>query len=160
MLMQKIVTFLWLRDQAEEAANFYVSIFKNAKITSVVRYGDAGPGPKGDVMLVNFILEDQEFVALNGNTEFPFNHSVSLYVKCETQKEVDTYWEKLLAGGGKEIACGWLTDKFGLSWQITPTKMIELLQSNDPVKSQRVMAAMMKMVKLDIQTLQDAYDGK
>jgi predicted 3-demethylubiquinone-9 3-methyltransferase (glyoxalase superfamily) len=158
--MQKIVTFLWLKDQAEEAANQYVSTFNNSKITSVVRYGDAGPGPKGEVMLVNFTLEDQEFVALNGNTQYPFNHSVSLYVKCETQKEVDTLWEKLLAGGGKEVACGWVTDKFGLSWQIVPTKMIELLQAKDPARSQRVMVAMMKMVKLDIKALQDAYDGK
>lgn len=158
--MQKIVTFLWLRDQAEEAANLYVSIFKNSKIDSVIRYGDAGPGPKGEVMLVNFTLENQEYVALNGNSQYPFNHSVSLYVKCETQKEVDTYWEKLLAGGGKEVACGWITDKFGLSWQIVPTKMIELLQSKDAARSQRVMTAMMKMIKLDIQKLQDAYDGK
>lgn len=158
--MQKIVTFLWLKDQAEEAANLYVSIFKNSKITSTVRYGDAGPGPKGGVMLVNFTLEGQEYVALNGNPQFPFNHSVSLYVKCESQQEVDTLWEKLLAGGGKEVACGWLTDKFGLSWQIVPQKMIELLQDKDPAKSQRVMKAMMTMVKLDIKALQDAYDGK
>jgi predicted 3-demethylubiquinone-9 3-methyltransferase (glyoxalase superfamily) len=158
--MQKIVTFLWLKDQAEEAANLYVSIFKNSKITSTVRYGDAGPGPKGGVMLVNFTLEGQEYVALNGNPQFPFNHSVSLYVKCESQQEVDTLWEKLLAGGGKEVACGWLTDKFGLSWQIVPQKMIELLQDKDPAKSQRVMKAMMTMVKLDIKALEDAYDGK
>lgn len=158
--MQKIVTFLWLKDQAEEAANLYVSIFKNSKITSTIRYGDAGPGPKGDVMLVNFTLEGQEYVALNGNPQFPFNHSVSLYVKCESQQEVDTLWEKLLAGGGKEVACGWLTDKFGLSWQIVPQKMIELLQDKDPAKSQRVMKAMMNMIKLDINALQAAYDGK
>jgi predicted 3-demethylubiquinone-9 3-methyltransferase (glyoxalase superfamily) len=158
--MQKIVTFLWLKSQAEEAANLYVSTFSNSKIDSIVRYGDAGPGPKGEVMLVKFTLEGQEFIALNGNPQFPFNHSISLYANCETQKEVDTLWDKLLAGGGKEVACGWLTDKFGLSWQIVPIALTQMLQDKDPVRSQRVMAAMMKMVKLDIKTLQEAYDGK
>ena len=158
--MQKIVTFLWLKDQAEQAANLYVSLFKNSKITSTIRYGDAGPGPKGDVMLVNFLLDGQEYVALNGNPQYPFNHSVSLYVKCESQEEVDTYWNKILADGGKEVACGWITDKFGLSWQFVPQQMIALLQDKDPAKSQRVMKAMMNMIKLDINALQAAYDGK
>ena len=158
--MQKIAPFLWFGNQAEEAANHYVSTFNNSKIDHVVRYGDAGPGPKGEVMLVSFTLEGQDFCALNGNPQYPFTHALSLYVNCETQKEVDTLWEKLLAGGGKEVACGWLTDKYGLSWQIVPVVLQKLLQDKDPVRSQRVMAAMMKMVKLDIKGLQDAYDGK
>ena len=158
--MQKIVTFLWFGNQAEEAANYYVSIFKNAKLDSVVRYGDAGPGPKGDVMLITFSLEGQEFHALNGNPQFPFNEAISLYVNCETQKEVDTLWEKLLAGGGQEIACGWLKDKFGVRWQIIPVILTQMLQDKDAVRAQRVMAAMMNMVKIDIPTLQKAYDGK
>lgn len=158
--MQKIVTFLWFDKQAEEAVNFYVSIFKNAKLDAIVRYGDAGPGPKGDVLLVTFTLEGQEFYALNGGPDRPFTDAISLYVNCETQAEIDTLWEKLLAGGGQEIACGWLKDKYGLRWQIVPTIMQKFLQDKDPAKSQPVMAAMMKMVKLDIATLQKAYDGK
>lgn len=158
--MQKIVTFLWFDKQAEEAVNFYVSIFKNAKLDAIVRYGDAGPGPKGDVLLVTFTLEGQEFYALNGGPDRPFTDAISLYVNCETQAEIDTLWEKLLSGGGQEIACGWLKDKYGLRWQIVPTIMQKFLQDKDPAKSQPVMAAMMKMVKLDIVTLQKAYDGK
>jgi predicted 3-demethylubiquinone-9 3-methyltransferase (glyoxalase superfamily) len=157
--MQKIVTFLWFDKQAEEAVNYYVSIFKNAKLDAIVRYGDAGPGPKGDVLLVTFTLEGQEFYALNGGPDRPFTDAISLYVNCDTQKEVDTLWEKLLAGGGQEIACGWLKDKYGLRWQIVPVIMQQFLQDKDPARSARVMTAMMKMVKLDIATLQKAYDG-
>ena len=158
--MQKIVTFLWFDKQAEEAANYYVSIFKDAKMNAIVRHGDAGPGPKGDVLLVTFTLEGQEFYALNGGPDRPFTDAISLYVNCDTQKEVDTLWEKLLAGGGQEIACGWLKDKYGLRWQIVPVIMQQFLQDKDPARSARVMTAMMKMVKLDIATLQKAYDGK
>ena len=158
--MQKIAQCLWFGNQAEEAANLYVSIFNNSKIDKVLRFGDAGPGPKGDVLLVSFTLEGEEFHALNGNPQFPFNHAISLWVNCETQKEIDTLWEKLLAGGGKEVACGWLTDKFGVSWQIVPTVMKDLMTDKNPAAYARVMTAMMKMVKLDIKALQDAYDGK
>jgi predicted 3-demethylubiquinone-9 3-methyltransferase (glyoxalase superfamily) len=154
--MQKITPFLWFDNQAEEAMNFYVSVFKNAKITSLSRYGEAGPGPAGTVMMGTFELEGQEFYALNGGPEFRFNEAISLYVNCETQKEVDELWAKLTAGG-EESQCGWLKDKFGLSWQIIPSILTELLQDNDPVKSQNVMRAMLQMRKIDIQALQQAY---
>jgi predicted 3-demethylubiquinone-9 3-methyltransferase (glyoxalase superfamily) len=158
--MQKIIPFLWFDNQAEEAANFYVSVFKNSKVNSIARYGDGGPAPKGSVMMVTFQLEGQDFYALNGGPLFPFTEAISLYVNCETQREVDTIWEKFLSTGGKESQCGWLKDKYGLSWQIIPTALPRLMQDKDPVRSQRVMAAMMKMVKIDINALQDAYDGK
>jgi predicted 3-demethylubiquinone-9 3-methyltransferase (glyoxalase superfamily) len=153
--MQKITTFLWFDTQAEDAAKFYTSIFPNAKITAVSRYGDAGPGPKGSVMTVNFQLEGQEFVAMNGGPMYPFTHAISLMVNCRTQEEVDRYWDRLVEGG-KPVACGWLQDKYGLSWQITPTALMELLKDEDPQKTQRVMKAMMEMVKLDIGTLERA----
>jgi predicted 3-demethylubiquinone-9 3-methyltransferase (glyoxalase superfamily) len=155
--MQKITPFLWFDGEAEEAANFYVSIFKNSKVLSVSRYGDGAPRPKGSVMTVAFDLDGQKFVALNGGPQYAFTPAVSFVVNCETQEEVDHYWEKLTAGG-KEVQCGWLTDKYGLSWQITPTILITMLQDKDPAKAQRVMKAMMKMIKLDIKELQRAYD--
>jgi len=157
--MQKITTFLWYDNNAEEAANFYVSLFKNSKINGVTRYGDAGPGPAGTVMVVNFVLEGQEFIALNGGPLFKFTEAVSLYVNCETQAEVDELWEKLSAGGSKS-RCGWLKDKYGLSWQIIPTVLTKAVGDPDRKKSARVMQAMLTMEKLDIQGLQRAYDGK
>ncbi len=154
--MQKIVTFLWFDNQAEEAMNFYTSIFKNSKIKTVMRYGEAGPGPKGSVLGGTFQLEGQDFMALNGGPLFTFTPAISLFVNCETQEEVDELWEKLLAGGEKS-RCGWLKDKYGLSWQIIPTALGEMLQDKDPAKSQRVMKAMLQMDKIDIKTLKQAY---
>jgi predicted 3-demethylubiquinone-9 3-methyltransferase (glyoxalase superfamily) len=158
--MQKITPMLWFDNNAEEAVNLYVSTFKNAKINSVSRYGDAGPGPKGSVMTISFQLEGQNFTALNAGPHFTFSEAISFVVDCQTQEEVDAFWEKLTSNGGKESQCGWLKDRFGLSWQITPRILIELIQDKDPVKSQRVMQAMMRMKKIDIQALKDAYDGK
>ena len=157
--MQKITTFLWFDNQAEEAMNFYTSIFKNSKIGQVSRYGDTGPGPKGTVMVGTFYLEGQAFMALNGGPNFKFTPAISLVVNCETQEEVDYYWDKLAAGGGKPNRCGWLDDKFGVSWQIVPTALGELMSSGDPVKSNRVMEALMKMDKLIIGDLRKAYEG-
>jgi len=154
--MQKITPFLWFNDQAEEAMLFYTSIFKNSKIGSVSRYGDAGPGPKGSVMSATFTLNGQDFMALNGGPQYKFTEAVSFYVNCETQAEVDEYWEKLSAGG-EEGPCGWLKDKFGLSWQIVPTVLGELLSDPDPVKAQNVMQAMFQMKKLDIAKLKQAH---
>lgn len=154
--MQKITTFLWFDNQAEEAANFYVSIFKNSKVTNVSRYGDAGPGPKGSVMVVNFQLEGQEFIALNGGPHFKFNPSVSLYVNCETQEEVDQLWDKLSAGGRKD-RCGWLQDKYGLSWQIVPRALQQLMSDPNPKKIANVMKAILQMDKIDINRLQEAH---
>jgi predicted 3-demethylubiquinone-9 3-methyltransferase (glyoxalase superfamily) len=155
--MQKISPFLWFDGNAEEAANFYVSIFKNSKILNISRYGDSGPGPKGSVMVVKFQLNGQEFMALNGGPAFKFTEAISFLVNCETQEEVDELWEKLTAGG-KEIQCGWLKDKFGLAWQIVPTILGELMTEKDPKKAARVMQAMMQMIKIDINKLQQAYD--
>src|SRR5437773_3938329 len=134
--MQKITTFLWFNDQAEEAMNLYVSIFKNSKIGKISRYGDAGPGPKGQVMTATFQLEGQEFMALNGGPLFPFTEAISLFVNCETQKEVDELWATLTADGGQESQCGWLKDKFGLSWQIVPTALAKMLGDKNPKKAQ------------------------
>jgi predicted 3-demethylubiquinone-9 3-methyltransferase (glyoxalase superfamily) len=156
--MQKITPFLWFDNNAEEAINFYASIFKNAKIKNIVRYGDAGPGPKGTVMTGTLEIDGQEFFALNGGPVFKFTPAISLFVNCETQKEVDDLWEKL-SEGGKKDQCGWLTDKFGLTWQIVPSILGKLLHDPDPAKSSRVMKAMLKMTKLDIHQLQSAYDG-
>jgi predicted 3-demethylubiquinone-9 3-methyltransferase (glyoxalase superfamily) len=152
---QKITTFLWFDGNAEEAANHYTSIFKNSKILNVARYGDGGPGPKGAVMTVNFQLEGQEFIALNGGPQFKFTEAISLLVNCETQKEVDELWSKLTAGG-EESRCGWLKDKFGLSWQIVPKALFKLLQDRDPKKSKRVMEAMLQMKKIDVELLEKA----
>lgn len=153
--MQKITPFLWFDDNAEEAMNFYVSVFKNSKVGSVTRYGEAGPGPKGTVMSATFQLEGQEFMALNGGPQFKFTPAISFFVDCETQEEVDALWEKLSAGGRKD-RCGWLQDKFGVSWQIIPSALRRLLNGNDPAKSQRVMKAMLQMDKIDIKRLEEA----
>ena len=155
--MQKITPFLWFDSQAEEAANFYVSIFKNSEIKSVSRYGEGGPGPKGTVMSVTFQLEGQDFMALNGGPLFSFTPAVSFFVNCEAQQEIDDLWAKLTAGG-EEVRCGWLKDKYGLSWQIVPTALGGMLQDPDPEKSKRVMQALMQMNKLDIATLKQAYE--
>jgi predicted 3-demethylubiquinone-9 3-methyltransferase (glyoxalase superfamily) len=155
MQMQKITPFLWFDNNAEEAANFYVSIFKTAKILAVSRYGDAGPGPKGSVMTVAFELEGQKFVGLNGGPMFKFSEAISFVVNCETQAEVDELWQKL-SGGGQTQACGWLKDKFGLSWQIVPKVLPELLTQKDAEKAKRVMQAMMTMTKIDIAGLKQA----
>ncbi len=156
--MQKIVTFLWFDDQAEEAANHYVSIFPDSRILGVSRYGDAGPRPKGTVMVVKFELAGQQFEALNGGPEFAFTEAVSLHVNCETQEEVDTLWEKL-SDGGEKGPCGWLKDRYGLSWQIVPTVLEKLLQDPDAEKANRAMQAMLQMGKLDIAALRRAYAG-
>jgi len=155
--MQKISPCLWFDGKAEEATSFYCSVFKNSKIVNTMRYGDAGPGPKGSVLAVTFELEGQEFMALNGGPQYHFTPAISLFVKCKTQQEVDALWDQLLEGGQAQ-QCGWLTDKFGVSWQIVPTVLGEMLQDPDPQKSKRVMEAMMGMVRLDIERLKRAYD--
>ena len=162
--MQKITPFLWFDDQAEEAAKFYTSIFKNSKVGRITRYGEsaekAAGRPAGSVMTVEFELEGQKFTALNGGPVFKFNESISFVVNCDTQEEVDSFWEKLSADGGQESQCGWLRDKFGVSWQVVPRALINMLQDKDPNKSERVMKAMLQMQKLDIKTLEDACAGK
>ncbi len=155
--MQKITPFLWFDDQAEEAMNFYCSIFKNSKIGNITRYGEAGPGAQGTVMSATFQLEGQEFMALNGGPLFAFTEAISFYVNCETQEEVDELWEKLTEGG-EEVQCGWLKDKYGLSWQIVPAGLIELLYSQEVEKSRRAMEAMLQMKKLDIEKIRLAYE--
>jgi len=157
--MQKITPFLWFDDKAEEAMNFYLSIFKNSKRGRISRYGEAGPGPKGAVMVVTFQLDGREFMALNGGPHFKFTEAISLLVNCETQDEVDALWEKLSEGGAKG-QCGWLKDKYGLSWQIVPTALGELMSDPDPEKSKRVMNAMLQMKKLDINALKQAYEQR
>jgi predicted 3-demethylubiquinone-9 3-methyltransferase (glyoxalase superfamily) len=153
--MQKITPFLWFDGKAEEAMNFYISIFKNSKVVSVARYGEAGPGPKGTVMTAKFELNGQEFVALNGGPQFTFTEAISFVVNCETQQEVDAFWEKLSEGGEKS-RCGWLKDKYGLSWQVIPSVLPEMLQDKDAEKSKRVMNAMLQMDKIDIAGLKRA----
>jgi predicted 3-demethylubiquinone-9 3-methyltransferase (glyoxalase superfamily) len=155
-IKQRITPFLWFDGHAEEAAKFYVSIFPSSKVGSISRYGEAGPGPKGSVMTVTFELDGLEFTALNGGPTFKFTEAISLVVHCETQAEVDHYWDKLSAGG-REVQCGWLKDKYGLSWQIVPNALMEFIHDKDPAKSQRVMAAMMQMKKIDIAGLKAAY---
>ena len=159
--MRKITPFLWFNDKAEEAANFYVSIFKNSKINGIARYGEEGAEasgrPKGTVMTVEFQLDGQEFVALNGGPHFKFSEAISFVVNCKTQEEVDEFWEKLSAGGEKS-RCGWLKDKYGLSWQIVPTVLGEMMKDKDAAKSRRVMKAMLQMDKLDIKKLKQAYE--
>jgi predicted 3-demethylubiquinone-9 3-methyltransferase (glyoxalase superfamily) len=161
--MQKITPFLWFDNQAEEAAKFYVSIFKNSKVGSVTRYDEEGSKaagrPKGSVMTVAFELDGQEFTALNGGPLFKFTEAISFVVHCETQAEVDHFWQKLTSGG-QEVQCGWLKDRFGVSWQVVPHALIEMLQDKDPQKSKRVMAAMLKMKKIEIDALRKAYDGR
>lgn len=156
--MQKITPFLWFNDNAEEAVNFYVSVFKNSKVLSVSRYGEAGPGPKGKVMTATFQLEGQQFIALNGGPQFKFTEAISLFVNCETQQEVDEVWEKLSAGG-EEGRCGWLKDRYGLSWQIIPTALGEMLGDKHRARVKRVMDAMLQMDKIDVARLKQAYDG-
>jgi predicted 3-demethylubiquinone-9 3-methyltransferase (glyoxalase superfamily) len=154
--MQKITPFLWFDGKAEEAAKFYTSIFKNSKITKVTRYGGAGPGPRGSVMSVIFELDGQPFFALNGGPQFSFSPAISFFVDCATQPEVDALWEKLSAGGEKQ-RCGWLKDKFGVSWQVVPTALGRLLHDEDAAKSQAVMRAMMQMDKIDVAGLERAH---
>jgi predicted 3-demethylubiquinone-9 3-methyltransferase (glyoxalase superfamily) len=157
--MQKITPFLWFDNNAEEAAQLYTSIFKNSKILNVSRYGDAGPGPKGSVMVVNFQLVGQDFIALNGGPRFKFSEAFSFVVNCENQEEIDDYWRKLTADGGAESQCGWLKDKFGFSWQIVPTVLGKLMSNKDPKKANRVMQALLQMKKLDIAKLEKAAEG-
>jgi len=157
--MQKITPFLWYDGNAEEAANFYISIFKNSKMGKISRYGEAGPGPKGSAMSVTFQIEGQEFFALNGGPQFKFTPAISFFVNCETQKEVDELWEKLSAGGRTD-RCGWLQDKFGVSWQIIPTVLGQLLGDKDPQRAKRAMQAMLQMTKIDGNALQQAAEGK
>lgn len=161
--MQKITPFLWFDHQAEEAAKFYTSVFKNSRIGRILRYDEASSKaagrPVGSVLTIEFEIEGQKFTALNGGPQFKFNESVSFVVYCQTQDEVDYFWQKLTADGGQESECGWLRDKFGLSWQVTPTVLIEMLHDKDPKKSGRVMNAMMQMQKIDISKLKAAYAG-
>ena len=157
--MKKITPFLWFNDNAEEAMRFYVSIFKNSKVLSVSRYGEEGPGPKGKVMTASFRLDGQEFIALNGGPLFNFTEAISFSVDCKTQEEVDWLWKKLTKGG-KAGQCGWLKDKYGLSWQIVPSALRKLLGDKDPVKSGRVMKAMLQMSKIDIAKLRQAYNSR
>ena len=153
-IQQRITPMLWFDTQAEEAANFYCSIFKNSKVTAISRYGDTGPGPKGSVMVVEFELDGQKFTGLNGGPRFKFTEAISLVVNCANQEEVDYYWEKLTGDGGQEVVCGWLKDKYGLSWQIVPVRLFELME--DPTKSDKVMAAVMEMKKLNLSKLEEA----
>ena len=155
--MQKITPFLWFDGKAEEAMNFYISIFKDSKVVSVTRFGEGGPGPKGTVMTATFQLDGQELTALNGGPHFKFTEAISFFVNCESQQEVDDLWEKLSAGGEKG-RCGWLKDKYGLSWQIVPTDLGKLLHDKDAAKAKRVMQAMLQMSKIEIQKLKQAYD--
>ena len=157
--MQKITPFLWFDNQAEEAANFYVSIFKNSKIVTVTRYGEAGPGPEGSAMTVVFQLGGEEFIALNGGPQFKFTEAISFVVNCETQQEVNEFWEKL-SQDGEESRCGWLKDKYGLSWQIVLTILGKMMTAPDPQKSKKVVEAMLKMKKIIIDDLKRAYEGK
>jgi len=156
--MSKITPFLWFDHQAEEAVSLYTSLFKNSKVLEVARYGDAGPGTPGSVMTIHFVLDGQEFTALNGGPYFTFTGAISFYVNCETQEELDFFWEKL-SEGGQVQQCGWLTDKFGITWQIVPAILGKLMSDPDPEKARRVTEAMLKMIKLDIAGLQKAYDG-
>ena len=157
---QKITPFLWFDNNAEEAMNLYTSVFKNSKILSLTRCGESGPGPAGSVLVGSFQIEGQEFTALNGGPMFKFTEAISLVVNCDSQEEVDTLWRQLTAGGGAPSRCGWLKDRFGLSWQIVPRIMGTLLQDPDPAKAGRVMQAMMQMTKMDIAALQRAHEGR
>jgi predicted 3-demethylubiquinone-9 3-methyltransferase (glyoxalase superfamily) len=156
--MQKITTFLTFNGRAEEAVNFYTAIFKDSKIVNTMRYGEAGPGPKGSLMSATFQLQGQTFIALNGGPSFSFSQGISLFVACDTQAEVDGFWEKL-SEGGKKLQCGWLVDRFGVSWQVIPVALGEMLGDKDKEKASRVMKAMMAMTKIDVQALRRAYEG-
>lgn len=155
--MQKITPFLWFNDQAEEAVNFYTSIFKNSKVGKIARYGDAGPRPKGTVMTTTFQLDGQDFIALNGGPQFTFSPAISFVVNCQTQEEIDELWERL-SEGGEKIQCGWLKDKYGISWQIVPSVLAHMMQDKDGEKSNRVMKAIFQMKKIDIATLKRAFE--
>ena len=157
--MPQITPFLWFDNNAEEAMNFYVSIFKNSKVLNVTRYGDGGPGPKDTVMSCTFELNGQTIMALNGGPHFHFTEAISFFVSCKDQQEVDELWAKLTAEGGSDEQCGWLKDKYGLSWQIIPTALMELMSDPDPEKSRRVLEAMLQMKKIDVQKLREAHDG-
>ena len=156
--MQKITTFLWFDNQAEQAVNLYVSLFKNSKIVSVARYGEAGPGPAGSVMTIDFQLDGQDYIALNGGPLFKFTEAISLMVRCESQAEVDRLWSRLTADGGEESQCGWLKDKFGLSWQVIPAELSTYIAGKDAVKSQKAVQAMLQMKKIDINQIRKAYE--
>jgi predicted 3-demethylubiquinone-9 3-methyltransferase (glyoxalase superfamily) len=156
----RITPMLWFDTQAEEAANFYVRIFPDSRITEVSRFPEGGPGPAGSVMVVGFELDGQPFTALNGGPRFKFTEAISLVVNCDGQREVDRYWEKLLEGGGQTQACGWLKDRFGLSWQVVPTEVVEMLSDPDPAKVKRTFGAVMQMVKLDLAVIRRAFDGR
>jgi predicted 3-demethylubiquinone-9 3-methyltransferase (glyoxalase superfamily) len=158
--VQKIVTNLWFDAQAEEAANFYCSLFPDSKVLNITRYGSAGPGPEGQVMVVDFQLAGQRFTGINGGPEFTFSEAISLLINCDSQEEVDRYWDALLADGGEPSQCGWLKDKYGLSWQVVPREMDEMIASTDAAAAQRTLAAMLKMVKLDLGELKRAYAGE
>jgi predicted 3-demethylubiquinone-9 3-methyltransferase (glyoxalase superfamily) len=155
---QKITTFLWFDGNAEEAANFYCSVFKNSRILNIARYGEAGPGPKGTVMVVDFELDGQNLTALNGGPQFKFNEAISLVIHCDTQDEIDYYWEKLTSDGGQESMCGWLKDKYGLSWQVVPSILPELFRNDET--GNKVLQAVMQMRKLDLATMQKAAEGR
>jgi predicted 3-demethylubiquinone-9 3-methyltransferase (glyoxalase superfamily) len=157
--MNKISPCLWFDGNAEEAANFYLGVFPSARIKEIMRHTESSPGPAGSVLAVLFELEGEDFMALNGNSDFKFTPAVSMFIKCETQAEIDHYWDKLM-DGGQSMACGWLTDRFGVTWQIAPTRLLAMLQDPDPVKADRTMKAMMDMIKLDIATLDRAYNGE
>jgi predicted 3-demethylubiquinone-9 3-methyltransferase (glyoxalase superfamily) len=157
---QKIIPHLWFNNNAEEAVNYYVSLFANSKITNIARYGDAGPGPKGSVMSIGFILNGQEFAAINGGPQFQHSAASSLLIWCDTQAEIDELYGKLLSGGGKEQACGWVQDRFGPIWQVNYKRMPEMIGSGDGEAATRVMRAMMTMMKIDVKKLEDAYAGK
>ena len=157
--MQKITPFLWFDANAEEAVAFYTSVFKDSKVLATARYGEAGPGPKGSVMTMKFVLNGQEFIALNAGPHFQFNEAVSFVVNCETQQEVDDYWTKLTTGG-KEVQCGWLKDKFGLSWQVVPRALLAMMLDKDTRKSQAVTKAFLQMKKFDIAALERAFEGE
>lgn len=158
--MQKITPFLWFNDNAEEAMNYYLSIFKDAKLLNASRYGEGGPGPAGKLMVATFSIEGQEFMVLNGGPHYTITPAVSFMLHCDTQEELDRYWTALTANGGQEVECGWLTDKFGVSWQIVPTALGKWMSDPDKAKTGRVFAALMKMKKLSIPELQKAYEGK
>lgn len=160
MTMQKIVNCLWFNGQAEEAANFYCSLFPDARITDMLRWGEVGHGTPGSVLTVTFEIEGQEFLALNGGPEFHFTPAISLMINCERQDEIDALWEKLGADGGEAMQCGWITDKYGMTWQVTPRRLLELLKDKDPARADRAMQAMMGMVKLDLPAIEAAADGK
>ena len=156
--MQRIVTNLWFDTEAEEAAEFYASVFENSRIVSVARYTEAGPRPAGTVMTVEFELDGQRFIGINGGPEFKFDEAISLMINCETQEEIDYYWERLTEGG-EESQCGWLKDRYGLSWQVVPTAMEQIFSGPDPERARRAMEALLKMRKLDIAALRSAADG-